>query len=75
MRIKVECAPPLLYTKIWFIVPAISTIQELKSALCTGIPALNEQDLAADDITLVLDGFDILDSSSVDVVRDGDLIR
>lgn len=74
MRIKVECVPPLAHLKAWVIVPAVSTVLDLKGALCSEIPALQEQDIAADGLTLVLDGFELLDTCPIDVVRDGDLI-
>ena len=72
MRIKVECGPPLPSLKAWFVVPAVSTVAELKDALCTGLPALGHT--SADDLTLILDGFELIDSSSIDVVRDGELL-
>ena len=74
MRIKVECVPTLPVLKAWFIVPSVSTIFDLKGAICSEIPALQEQSIAADDLTLVLDSFELLDASPLDVVRDGDHI-
>ncbi len=73
MRVKVECAPPLPSTKAWFIIPPVSTICDLKAALCSELPALHGQ-TSADEVTLFLDGFELLDASPMDVVRDGDLI-
>lgn len=74
MRVKVECGPPLPPLKAWFVVPAVSTVLDLKGALCLDIPALRDRDLATNDFTLVLDGFELLDASSIEAVRDGDLI-
>lgn len=72
MRIKVECSPPLPPLKIWFVVPAVSTVAELKYALWTELPGLQQS--STDDLTLVLDGFELIDSCAVDVIRDGELV-
>ncbi|KAF7790775.1 hypothetical protein EIP86_001732 [Pleurotus ostreatoroseus] len=74
MRVKVECVPPLPSTKIWFIVPHVSTISDLKDTLCSELPALGDEQTNARDIILFLDGFELLDATLIDVVRDGDLI-
>ena len=60
MRVKVECVPPLPLTKIWFIVPPVSTIHDLKDTLCSGLPALRDDQINARDIALFLDGFELL---------------
>lgn len=73
MRVKVECVPPLPSIKAWFIIPPVSTIYDLKFTLCNELPALQSQ-TSADEVTLSLDGFELLDATPVDVVRDGDLI-
>lgn len=75
MRIKVESTPPLTTFKAWFVVSAASNVQDLKESLCSDVPALREHEVAADQIALVLDGFELLDSSPIDVVRDGDLVK
>ena len=75
MRVKVECGPPLPAIKAWFAVPAVLTVHDLKESVCSGIPALHELGIAADNFTFVVDGFELLDTSAIDVVRDGDLIR
>lgn len=72
MRVKVECGPPLPSLKVWFIVPAVSTIAELKVALRAELPGL--QRVLAEELTLLLDGFELIDSNSIDVIRDGELI-
>lgn len=59
--------------KVWFVVPpAASTVAELKGSLCSELPALRHVPL--DDLTLSLDGFEIIDSSAIDVIRDGELV-
>lgn len=73
MRIKVECAPPLPAVKAWFVVPAVFNILDLKASLLSQFPAI--QNLSPADLSFSLDGFELLDSSPIDVVRDGELIR
>ena len=73
MRIKVECGPPLQPLKVWFVVPAaVSSVAELKNSLCAELSALNR--VSSEDLVFSLDGFELIDSSSIDVVRDGELI-
>ena len=74
MRVKVECTPPLPSTKAWFIVPPVETVSDVKEALCYDLPGLQNAQTAPSQITLYLDGFELLDATSVDVVRDGDLL-
>ncbi|THG98611.1 hypothetical protein EW026_g3616 [Hermanssonia centrifuga] len=74
MRVKVESGPPLPSLKAWFIVSPVATIYDLKATLCAELPALREGRVAAKDISLSLDGFELLDDSHVEVVRDGDLL-
>ena len=72
MRVKIECGPPLPSLKVWFVVPAVATIAELKDALCSELPALAH--LSVEGLTLTLEGFELIDSSSIDVIRDGEVI-
>ncbi|KAH9843635.1 uncharacterized protein C8Q71DRAFT_8025 [Rhodofomes roseus] len=74
MRIKLQSFPPLPVCRAWFSVHSATTVEELKSVLCKELPALRDGDLEPRDIDLVLDDFELLDISPVDVVRDGDLI-
>lgn len=74
MRVKVECGPPLPSTKAWFGIQSLNTISDLKATLCTDLPALRDAAVSSDEIVLFMDGFELLDTSLVDVLRDGDLI-
>ncbi|CCM05892.1 uncharacterized protein FIBRA_08130 [Fibroporia radiculosa] len=74
MRVKISSAPPLPVCKAWFSVYSASTVLELKLLLCSDLPALRDARLDAKDLVLVLEEFELLDSSPIDVVRDGDLI-
>ncbi|KZT13197.1 uncharacterized protein LAESUDRAFT_754192 [Laetiporus sulphureus 93-53] len=74
MRIKVESAPPLPPVKAWFSTHSATTVLELKSVLCADLHALRDDGIQGQDIALVLDDFELLDASPIDVVRDGDLV-
>lgn len=74
MRLKLQTKPPLPEIKAWFAphsdnVPA--TIGELKYLISCQIPSLQ---ISGKDVLLLLDDFELLDDSPLDVVRDGDLI-
>ncbi|OSD01695.1 hypothetical protein PYCCODRAFT_1411887 [Trametes coccinea BRFM310] len=74
MRLKVESVPPLPHVKAWFSANALPSVLDLKTSLCTDLHALKQGRVQPQDILLLLDDFELLDSSSIDVVRDGDLI-
>ncbi|KAG6890193.1 hypothetical protein C0992_002850 [Termitomyces sp. T32_za158] len=74
MRLKLQTKPPLPEVKAWFCphpdnVP--TTIAELKYSISRQIPSL---EISGKDVLLLLDDFELLDDSPLDVVRDGDLI-
>ncbi|KAI0759711.1 hypothetical protein BD413DRAFT_722109 [Trametes elegans] len=74
MRIKVESVAPLPHIKAWFSTSAVPTIFDLKTSLCSDLPLLHFGHIRPGDILLLLDDFELLDSSPIDVVRDGDLV-
>ncbi|KAI9069562.1 hypothetical protein FKP32DRAFT_60375 [Trametes sanguinea] len=74
MRLKVESVPPLPHVKAWFSAHALPSVLDLKASLCADLHALSDAHIKPEDILLLLDDFELLDSSSIDVVRDGDLI-
>ena len=74
MRLKVETVAPLPHVKAWFGANAIPTIHDLKPSLCADLPPLRGAAVHPRDLILLLDDFELLDSSPIDVVRDGDLI-
>jgi len=79
MRLKLQTNPPLAPLKAWFPLPDSSsptllTINELKHHLCTHLLVLTKSCVNAKDIVLVLDEFELLNETEVDVLRDGDLI-
>ncbi|KAF8304787.1 hypothetical protein DL93DRAFT_2090101 [Clavulina sp. PMI_390] len=89
MRIRVLSRPPLPTIKAWFAVPdsnnnagpssllqhelPISTINDLKFALCSKIHDLTNAAGPA-EIKLLLDDFELLDQSPIEVLKDGDLV-
>ncbi len=74
MRVKVESVAPLPHVKAWFSAHAIPTVHDLKTALCADLLPFNAAGVRAQNLILLLDDFELLDSSPIDVVRDGDLI-
>lgn len=74
MRVKLESVAPLPHIKAWFSAHALPTIYDLKTALCTDLNPLKDASIEAHDLLLLLDDFELLDSSPIDVVHDGDLI-
>ncbi|KAI0751669.1 hypothetical protein C8Q80DRAFT_1268869 [Daedaleopsis nitida] len=74
MRVKIESVAPLPHVKAWFSAHALPTIYDLKTALCTDLNPLKDASIEAQDLLLLLDDFELLDASPIDVVHDGDLI-
>ena len=74
MRVKVETLAPLPPLKAWFSCAALSTVRDLKASLCAILKPLQDGRVGIEELILLLDDFELLDASSIDVVRDGDLI-
>ena len=81
MRLRIQTLPPLPALKVWFVprptsaVLSLSTIVELKRALCDDIKELQLQGIQHYEIRLLLDGFELLgDLPYHEVLRDGDLV-
>jgi hypothetical protein len=81
MRLRIQTLPPLPALKVWFVprptsaALSLSTIVELKRALCHDIEQLQLQGIQHYDIRLLLDGFELLgDLPYHEVLRDGDLV-
>lgn len=89
MRIRVASTPPLPLLRVWYPLPEstpprastsrlpaqqLLTIQSLKQRLCSDLKALHDAPVRPEEIILLMDDFELLDSSGVDVLRDGDLI-
>lgn len=74
MRVKVESAPPLPSVKAWLSLAALSTVSDLKTLICYSLQPFSDAGIHERDIHLVLDGFELLDSSEIDILRDGDLV-
>jgi hypothetical protein len=72
MRIRVSSEEPRL--KAWYNLTNAITIGQLKRALCTDLKALNDASTLASELDLLLDDFELLDESSVNVLREGDLV-
>ncbi len=76
MRIRVlsELQSGVPQVKSWFNVEKENTVASLKSSLCFSIPALCEACVQPIELVLILDDFELLDNTTVHILRDGDLI-
>lgn len=74
MRLKVESVPPLPHVKAWFSAQALPSVLDLKAALCTDLAPFKHAAIVPEHLLLLLDDFELLDSSPIHVLRDGDLI-
>lgn len=75
MRIRVVTHHPLKPLKAWFGIPNDLTIANLKERLHGELPPLTSQNIAS-QVTLQLDGYDLLDSSTCGLVlAEGDIVE
>lgn len=76
MRIRVlaESQSGVPQVRSWFNVEQENTVASIKSSLCTSISALREARVQATELVLLLDDFELLDNTTVDILRDGDLV-
>ena len=74
MRVRISANAPLPPVKVWFPLhpESIQTISAFKNILCTSLPAFHG--LSPSSLHLAIDGFELLDTSELSIVRDGDLI-
>ncbi|KAG2056197.1 hypothetical protein BDR06DRAFT_995648 [Suillus hirtellus] len=71
MRLKISTIHPLGPFKAWFALDdEAHTIAQLKRALCARLPI----GMQADNITLVMDEYELLDDSPISILRDGDAV-
>lgn len=89
MRLKITTSPPLPPLQAWYFLPdsalrpstlrleegePCTTVESLKQRLCSELKTLRDARISKENVALLLDGFELLDSSSADVLRDGDLL-
>jgi hypothetical protein len=78
MRVRIlsesEQQTNLPQIRSWFNVDKENTVASLKLGLCASVPALRDAQVRTTELVLTLDGFELLDDSSIHVLRDGDLI-
>jgi len=77
MRIRILSQPDqtnLPQFRSWFNVDKETTIASLKFSLCASVPAIRDAHLHVSDLVLLLDDFELLDNSTVHILRDGDLV-
>ncbi|KAI0301941.1 hypothetical protein B0F90DRAFT_1667771 [Multifurca ochricompacta] len=77
MRIRVSSDSDqtnLPQVRSWFHVDEQTTVASLKLSLCASIPALRKAGVHPDELILLLEDFELLDSAAVQILRDGDLV-
>ncbi|KAF4574515.1 hypothetical protein EYR36_005857 [Pleurotus pulmonarius] len=79
MRIKIQTNNPLPPLKAWYATNSLegpnTTISDLKKQICTNVDAIRGATKGkTNQLTFTLDGFELLDVSPLDVLREGDLI-
>jgi len=77
MRIRISSSSPLPEIKAWFSMksmPETTSVSSLKEGLCTTVQALRDAGVRGEDVTLLLDDFELLGEIAVDILRDGDLV-
>ena len=74
-RIRLQSFAPLPSFRVWFLVPQNAVdVQSLKIAISTQLPALKGLDIRPAQLVLEMDSFELLDESSIDLVREGDIV-
>lgn len=79
MRIRLRSIPPLPSLKAWFELPSAmlseeSTIKDLKQEVARKLLNNEKDTVDAIHILLELDDFELLDDSSISVIRENDLL-
>lgn len=87
MRVRILSRPPLGPVKAWFAIPdgqalssalqdtaRIETVYDLKAALRNSIAILREGCPHVANLGLSIDGFEVLDNSGLEVIKEGDLV-
>lgn len=87
MRVRLLSRPPLGPIKAWFAIPdgraissslqdevPVETVRDLKITLRNSIAILREGCPHEANLGLSIDGFELLDGSGLEVIKEGDLI-
>lgn len=74
-RIRLQSSSPLPPLKAWYLIPStVTTIRDLKLALCSQLPMFKDMRIQPAHIMLEIDGFELLEESHIDLVREGDIL-
>jgi hypothetical protein len=82
LRFRILAHPPLPSLRSWHVVSTDAhnfqptTIYGLKEVLLNEFPALRQScpNASSQDLVLMIDGFELLDNTSLRVIRDDDLV-
>ncbi len=78
MRLKLTSLPPFPPVRVWLLIPqSVLTIQDLKTEIINNvIRHLHVQGITkritSKQVVLSVDGFDLLDGTSVEVLKEGE---
>lgn len=81
MRFRLATKPPFKPFKAWFDISendSVFDILSVKAQICSRVPQLVDIDgspLSSDQIILYIDGFELLDDSGLQVIKENDLVR
>jgi hypothetical protein len=77
MRIRLSSNAGDNQLKAWFLLDenTVSTIQQLKANLCQNVGFIQRLEWTPETIELLLDDFELLDDTLVQILREGDLLR
>ncbi|KAF8590267.1 hypothetical protein K439DRAFT_174719 [Ramaria rubella] len=74
-RIRLQLSAPLPTLRAWFLIHQnVTDIQSLKHTICTQLSALKDLEVSSDQLFLEMDDFELLEDTSIDLVREGDLL-
>lgn len=78
LRLRLQTSAPLPALKCWFSLPSNAGLNEfgtLKEHLCSELDVFTQADVSPSNLQLLLDDFELLDDSPLDILRDGDLLQ
>ncbi len=79
MRLKLTSLPPFPPVRVWFLIPqSVLTIQDLKKEIINNVirhlhvHGITTKRIKSKQVVLSVDGFDLLDGTSVEVLKEGE---
>ncbi|KAF8516018.1 hypothetical protein BU17DRAFT_93130 [Hysterangium stoloniferum] len=73
-RVRLESSHPLPILKVWFLLPDNSNVESFKVSLCERLAVLRDASISPGQLTLEVDGFELPGESTIDLIRETDII-